>query len=856
MIRIILRVCTILWCSRISTTKMLPMCWRIWTPFSLSLSSIIRARTYSITWCAVRSIIKFVRRLLPCYTILTMISSACLPLCRWSASTGSDEDNEAQQDNENEDSWYMGTVPLRQANVAFSLYGVKKSEDGTYNSKNSGCSAATFINSFVTTASFRTFTDSLAAAGVDSFNQEQDGEEEDGADAYDVCSDDGYGVGCSSSGAFVYNLYSQNANGDYICDKNHVANVFDEMDDWNTNIESTSCFEIYNAQTAYAANDDGGDGDNDEDGEFPIQKLLAYSQDCSVENPEITCPDPHGVLHRYENAFSRGAYQESATAVMRRRHRKAWGLAALSMVLLVAALLTILEELKYQRSRQNHTDRLVRELDIVQQSRTFSDSSSDATVTTSSSESGGAPDTVPATVPATSASPPKPSRWSRFRLGRGKHSKKKLPETELAKLKSYKPVKPVQRQPEKTTMELVKSAPSPANGAPLVKASSRFGHKKSTEEPTKEALEIEFTSDRSRPLSPFASPQATAAANKAFHDAMNTETSSLVSVASEKPATSERDDQSEAKSIFSGFPSLYQAASNGIFSIGEIPSLMQAAWVASMEANSEAPTSIMNATSFGMQSINEVASVGGEVAKVGAGIAAVELSKVADAVVGPLSAGIGSVAEAGMTGIGTVASVTGAVTTGAAMAATSCGTSLKACVFDVAEHGYAKMMERDIENVAEQFDRTPCNVVMEEVLNNRYEGGDTAASFDNSSFGGTYAQSMVSYANTEDTEAKVMARSACCYDDSLLTAKEQLEPVSQQRLALEDNWRKQVDQINELAAVKETKPQGKKTNVCNRATTLCGGSEMLWDKNDSQEDNTDTDAPYKSHSCSQGIQAI
>lgn len=153
----------------------------------------------------------------------------CFHSCRWSASAEeSIEDNREGQDENGETFWYQGAVPLLKANVAYSLYGVKKQSDGI-GSKAGLCKSGTFINSFITAASFQVFTDSLTSAGAHGFSQQQ-GDDGDDSYSFDGCSNMGYGVGCLS-GSLVYNSYAQDENGNYICDNNHVAALLDTMED-------------------------------------------------------------------------------------------------------------------------------------------------------------------------------------------------------------------------------------------------------------------------------------------------------------------------------------------------------------------------------------------------------------------------------------------------------------------------------------------------------------------------------------------------------------------------------------------------------------------------------------------------
>jgi hypothetical protein len=85
--------------------------------------------------------------------------------CSWEqptfASDDSDDGNDDDDGYDNDgDDWYLGRVPAFRPNVAFSLYGVLKSDK-----KDTGCNKKTYINSFHTTRGVESFTNSMAAAG-------------------------------------------------------------------------------------------------------------------------------------------------------------------------------------------------------------------------------------------------------------------------------------------------------------------------------------------------------------------------------------------------------------------------------------------------------------------------------------------------------------------------------------------------------------------------------------------------------------------------------------------------------------------------------------------------------------------
>ena len=189
-------------------------------------------------------------------------------------SLNGDDDDEDDNDgggNEN-DYWYMGSTPRSSAQVAYTLYGVKKdaATGGLFtrnnaNSKAGGCQSHTYINSFYTSAGFTAFTGSLYAAGVDGFsNYAAGGGEEEDDDAISATCKNGQGIVCTASGGFVHNQYSQSGDGDddaTVCDANHLVAVVDEMKYLNAALQETGCYQIYDSATAVTAANDNGEKD-------------------------------------------------------------------------------------------------------------------------------------------------------------------------------------------------------------------------------------------------------------------------------------------------------------------------------------------------------------------------------------------------------------------------------------------------------------------------------------------------------------------------------------------------------------------------------------------------------------------
>lgn len=81
--------------------------------------------------------------------------------CSWTWMQQEEADNNVDEN----DYWYMGKIPPMGANVAFSLYGSLKGQ--TF----SGCNKDSFISSFYTNSGFDAFSSAMYKAGVSGFSK-------------------------------------------------------------------------------------------------------------------------------------------------------------------------------------------------------------------------------------------------------------------------------------------------------------------------------------------------------------------------------------------------------------------------------------------------------------------------------------------------------------------------------------------------------------------------------------------------------------------------------------------------------------------------------------------------------------
>jgi hypothetical protein len=264
-------------------------------------------------------------------------NSACFPyrFLSWVIPTGGDDDDDNGGDGNEDDTWYLGSVPSFRANVAYSLYGILQGEEDR------GCSKKTFINSFYTTQGVESFINAMAAAGMTDSFAYVDGDSQDngGGDPTSTCYqidydsndnnqeeeaddavDDGgerrrrrlnnnnndyvhgakynsytasYGLGCTdrSHSRHPHTFAMQSYTGDY-CDANAVVAIKDDLQDFNNRLSETTCVLIYaQGDSGYYDEDNHDSGDSDS-----ALALLATSKNCNVYDGSGTCPDPYGKL--------------------------------------------------------------------------------------------------------------------------------------------------------------------------------------------------------------------------------------------------------------------------------------------------------------------------------------------------------------------------------------------------------------------------------------------------------------------------------------------------------------------------------------------------------------------------------
>lgn len=204
--------------------------------------------------------------------------------CAW---TWMRSDEDADNDVDENDYWYMGSVPPFGANVAFSLYGALKGESF------SGCSSSSFINSFYTNSGFTDFVYAMQNAGVSQFSSSD-------FSGYSSECGGGYGVGCDYDNGFGVHTYASTE-----CNPANYSTTSDDMYDFNQAMESVQCVRIYNSGSS---NSNNGYYNSSSFEGTPLE-LLSYSSACYYQNywsPDGECPDPYGRISYYQKNYNKG----------------------------------------------------------------------------------------------------------------------------------------------------------------------------------------------------------------------------------------------------------------------------------------------------------------------------------------------------------------------------------------------------------------------------------------------------------------------------------------------------------------------------------------------------------------------
>ena len=215
--------------------------------------------------------------------------------CAW---TWNQRHNDEDEEVEENDYWYLGKIPSMQANVAFSLYGQLNGQ-GTF----PGCNSLTFINSFYTTTGYTAFSKALYYAGASGFSSSSTGV------SYGAECQNGYGVGCDSSGGFAVHQYSSS-----VCNPANVTKTTNTLSNLNSAMKNVQCTQIYSKSKTYGSYSSSSSSSNNDDGSddgyssrsTTSLSLLDNSAACFYQNvysPDGTCPDPFGKIAYYKSTF-------------------------------------------------------------------------------------------------------------------------------------------------------------------------------------------------------------------------------------------------------------------------------------------------------------------------------------------------------------------------------------------------------------------------------------------------------------------------------------------------------------------------------------------------------------------------
>ena len=268
------------------------------------------------------------------------------------------------------DQWYLGQTQCFKANSAFSLYGILK-ESPAGQQKGSYCHKGTFINSFFTTAGVETIAQTFGLGsyvdGVPDDDEAQDNEDQDGFSIPSLPSsyctwtapysdDDGgqegaeedrlseytdatsYGTGCLNK-KFVLDQFEG-----ALCNPARYQQTLDTFDTFNGAVEDMGCFQIY----------DGSNNRKLEDEENAyVLYPLSQSRACSVQLYPEECPDPYGLVKKYEHALDNALATKTVTMTLNPSNQKA--MFAFSWIFLIAGLAMMIGSFFVHKRSSNRT---------------------------------------------------------------------------------------------------------------------------------------------------------------------------------------------------------------------------------------------------------------------------------------------------------------------------------------------------------------------------------------------------------------------------------------------------------------------------------------------------------------------
>jgi len=262
--------------------------------------------------------------------------------CVWSEYTDNGDNDDDPRCNAGDDAedqpWYMGKTQCYRANIAYSLYGVRKGDDSPRNA----CGKRYYINSFYTKNGMEDFGNLLGLENYGEASSQctlvEDDENGDGDEAKNDNGSSGvmypnarsYTTACAG-GKFVTAMF----HGAYCTGRSDLQTI-NELDQLNNELEELDCALVYSAEDENKnkngnqnkngrrleegededREDEDGDGDDEDQDEEEREEeneedekeeeenvvlwdVLAYSSTCSILEHPIACPDPYGVKKRF-----------------------------------------------------------------------------------------------------------------------------------------------------------------------------------------------------------------------------------------------------------------------------------------------------------------------------------------------------------------------------------------------------------------------------------------------------------------------------------------------------------------------------------------------------------------------------
>ena len=298
--------------------------------------------------------------------------------CVWSECAGADNFDDDGENHDGDEDWYQTRTTQFCANVAYSLYGIRKNNFKLVNT----CSKGTYINSFFTYGGADTLVRALglspstkdgnrySAVDDDAYggtsnrdcgagehngrflqdvvigsksrqrdrhlsgsgSQDEDDSDWDNEDQVDTSSVVSTSMGCAVSATSKYNKFVMAGFDDDYCSGSHFVETINSLKSYNKALHKVSCTRIWDLGS-YNRNQRNSGGNNDDDGggnddayaaanDDAVRKLVAHSQ-VSTEQ-DLTMEEDRQLNENNNNDDGNGSYKRTYNSVAEQLLYHSW----------------------------------------------------------------------------------------------------------------------------------------------------------------------------------------------------------------------------------------------------------------------------------------------------------------------------------------------------------------------------------------------------------------------------------------------------------------------------------------------------------------------------------------------------